>query len=115
MHVVRAFRPAIAAGLKACTTALILLTAAASPAATHERQCIPHVVNYATRLRMSWQDDITLKVVTEYFDRFSAYGSDWLTVLTAVDDPKYLSQEYLTSTHFKRESDSSKFSPSRCE
>src|SRR5882672_11461058 len=54
-------------------------------------------------------------VVTEYFDRFSAYGSEWLTVLTAVDDPKYLSQQYLTSTHFKREGDGSKWSPSPCE
>jgi len=53
--------------------------------------------------------------VTEYFDRFSAYGTDWLTVLTAVDDPKYLSQQYLTSTHFKREPDTSRWSPSRCE
>jgi hypothetical protein len=53
--------------------------------------------------------------VTEYFDRVSAYGTDWLTVLTAVDDPKYLSQQYLTSTHFKREPDASKWSPSRCE
>jgi hypothetical protein len=54
-------------------------------------------------------------IVTEYFDRFSAYGSDWLTVLTTVDDPKYLSQQYLTSTHFKREPDASKWSPSPCE
>ena len=54
-------------------------------------------------------------VVTEYFDRFSAYGAEWLTVLTAVDDPKFLSQQYLTSTHFKREPDGSKFSPAPCE
>jgi hypothetical protein len=54
-------------------------------------------------------------VVTEYFDRFSAYGTDWLTVLTTVDDPRYLSQQYLTSTHFKREPDASKFSPVPCE
>jgi len=53
--------------------------------------------------------------VTEYFDRFSAYGSDWLTVLTAVDDPKYLTQQYLTSTHFKREPDSSKWDPKPCD
>ena len=52
--------------------------------------------------------------VTEYFDRFSAYGSDWLTVLTAVDDPKYLSQQYLTSTHFKREPNASKWDPKPC-
>jgi len=54
-------------------------------------------------------------VVTEYFDRFSAYGSEWLTVLTNVDDPKYLSQQYLTSTHFKREADASKWSPIPCQ
>jgi hypothetical protein len=54
-------------------------------------------------------------VVTEYFDRFSAYGTDWLTVLTAVDDPKYLTQQFLTSTHFKREADASKWDPHPCE
>src|SRR5256885_1573099 len=31
------------------------------------------------------------------------------------DDPKYLNQQYLTSTHFKREQDASKWSPSNCE
>jgi hypothetical protein len=36
-------------------------------------------------------------------------------VLTTVDDPKYLEQQYLTSTHFKREPDASKWSPSPCE
>jgi hypothetical protein len=54
-------------------------------------------------------------IVTEYFDRFAAYGTEWLTVLTAVDDPKFLSQQYLTSTHFKREPDDSKFAPTPCE
>jgi hypothetical protein len=54
-------------------------------------------------------------VVTEYFDRFSAYGADWLTVLTTVDDPKYLTQQFLTSTHFKREADASKWDPHPCE
>ena len=54
-------------------------------------------------------------VVTEYFDRFSAYGADWLTVITTVDDPKYLNQQYLTSTHFKREPDASKWAPAPCE
>lgn len=54
-------------------------------------------------------------VVTEYFDRFSAYGVEWLTALTAVDDPKYLTQQFLTSTHFKREPDASKWDPHPCE
>jgi hypothetical protein len=53
--------------------------------------------------------------VTEYFDRVSAYDTEWLTVLTIVDDPKYLSQQFITSTHFKRESDGSKWMPAPCE
>lgn len=53
--------------------------------------------------------------VTEYFDRVSAFDSDWLTVLTIVDDPRYLSQQFITSTHFKREPDASKWMPTPCE
>jgi hypothetical protein len=54
-------------------------------------------------------------VVTEYIDRFASSGSEWLTVITVVDDPKYLTQPFVTSTHFKREPDGSKWMPSRCE
>ena len=55
-------------------------------------------------------------VVTEYFDRLSgAYGNDWLTVLTIVDDPRYLDQPFLTSSLFKREADGSKWNPAPCE
>ncbi len=54
-------------------------------------------------------------VVTEYFDRVSAFGDDWLTVITIVDDPKYLSQQFITSSHFKREPDGSKWMPTPCE
>ena len=38
-----------------------------------------------------------------------------LTVLTIVQDPKYLSQPFVTSTHFKREPDASKWMPTPCE
>jgi hypothetical protein len=54
-------------------------------------------------------------VVTEYFDRLTAYGTDWLTVLTIVEDPRYLDQPFITSTHFKREADGSKWMPKPCE
>jgi hypothetical protein len=53
-------------------------------------------------------------VVTEHFDRLSAYGADWLTVFTVVEDPRYLDQPFITSTHFKREPDGSKWSPRPC-
>ena len=54
--------------------------------------------------------------VTEYFDRHSETdGSEWFTVTTIVEDPKYLAQNFITSTHFKKEPDASKFSPSPCK
>jgi hypothetical protein len=54
-------------------------------------------------------------VVTEYFDRFTSLGTEWLTVLTIVEDPRYLNQPFITSTHFKQEPDGSKWMPTPCE
>jgi hypothetical protein len=54
-------------------------------------------------------------VMTEFFDRLSAYGTDWMTVFTIVEDPRYLDQPFITSTHFKREPDRSKWMPKPCE
>ena len=54
-------------------------------------------------------------VLTEYFDRLSEEGIDWLLVETIVNDPKYLSQDFVTSTHFMREPDGSKWMPQPCE
>jgi hypothetical protein len=67
---------------------------------------------YLRKNGVPYSDETT---VTEYFDRTSAYESDWLTVLTIVDDPKYLTQQFITSTHFKREPDASKWMPTPCE
>lgn len=53
--------------------------------------------------------------VTEYFDRFTApNGDEWFSVTTIVRDPKYLNQDFVTSSHFKKEADGSKWSPSPC-
>ena len=54
-------------------------------------------------------------VVTEYFDPHAAYGTEWFTVTTIVEDPRYLTQAFITSTHFKREPDGAKWSPAPCE
>lgn len=54
-------------------------------------------------------------VLTEYLDRFQDYGIDWLILTTIVNDPKYLSQSFITSSHFKREPDGSKWNPAPCE
>jgi hypothetical protein len=36
-------------------------------------------------------------------------------VHTTVYDPQYLQYPFITSTHFKREADASKFAPVACE
>jgi hypothetical protein len=55
-------------------------------------------------------------VVTEYFDRFEApSGDQWFTVTTIVEDPQYLNQPFVTSSHFKKEPDGTKWSPSPCK
>ena len=54
-------------------------------------------------------------IVKENFDRLRSFDTEWLTVVTEVDDPKYLSQPFVTSTHFKREPDGSKWMPVPCE
>jgi len=54
--------------------------------------------------------------LTEYFDRFAApNGDEWLVVTTIVSDQKYLSQDFVTSTHFKREANAAKWAPSACK
>jgi hypothetical protein len=54
-------------------------------------------------------------VLTENFDKVTEPdGETLLIVSTIVNDPQYLNQEFLTSTHFKKEPDGSKWSPSAC-
>jgi hypothetical protein len=67
---------------------------------------------YLRKNGVPYSDDTKM---TEYFDRLSAYGTDWLTVFTIVEDPQYLNQPFITSTHFKREPDSSKWISAPCE
>ena len=55
-------------------------------------------------------------ILTETFNRFTApNGDEWFVVTTEVTDPMYLSQPYVTTSHFKKEPDASKWSPSPCE
>ncbi len=54
-------------------------------------------------------------VMTEYFDRHrEPNGDEWLTVTTIVHDPQYLQTDFITSTHFKKEADASKWNPKPC-
>jgi hypothetical protein len=53
-------------------------------------------------------------VVTEYYDRFSMFGNDYLQVETVVTDPTYLTTPFVVSNQFKREPDDSNWNPSPC-
>ena len=55
-------------------------------------------------------------VLTEYYNRHSGPGDlEWFTVTTVVEDPKYLTQPFITSSSFKREADNAKWRPSPCQ
>ena len=53
--------------------------------------------------------------VTEYFDVAPhPSGGTVLVVTTVVDDPRYLTQPFIVSSHFKKEADGSKWDPTPC-
>ena len=55
-------------------------------------------------------------IITEYFVKLpkEPNGSEWFAVNTIVEDPTYLNQPFITSTHFRKEADGAKWSPSPC-
>jgi hypothetical protein len=55
-------------------------------------------------------------VLTEFYDRTNEpNGDSWLILTSTVDDPAHLAQPLMTTTHFKREPDGSKWRPRPCE
>ena len=55
-------------------------------------------------------------VLQEYFDGFTEPNGDkYLVVTSIVTDPQYLTQPFITSSHFKKEADGSKWNPTPCE
>jgi hypothetical protein len=53
--------------------------------------------------------------VAEYYDRTNEpNGDSWLVVTTIVNDPVYLAQEFVTSTHFKKQADATGWNPQPC-
>jgi len=68
---------------------------------------------YLRKNGVPYSDSTTL---TEYFDRFTEpNGDDWFVVTTVVEDPKYLQMPFITSTHFKKDPDPSKWNPTPCK
>lgn len=54
-------------------------------------------------------------VLTEYFDFHRDAGIDWITHTRIVEDPQYLRVPYIVTSHFKREPDNSKWTPTPCQ
>ncbi|HEY6340017.1 MAG TPA: hypothetical protein VIY49_00880 [Bryobacteraceae bacterium] len=53
--------------------------------------------------------------LTEYFDRVNEpAGDSYLVITTTVEDPTYLAQPFLTSSHYKKQPDSSGWRPTPC-
>jgi hypothetical protein len=54
--------------------------------------------------------------ITEYIHRLPTHpnGDDWLNVVTIVEDPRYLSQPFYTSTNFRLEPSDASFAPTPC-
>jgi hypothetical protein len=54
--------------------------------------------------------------LTEWYDRFpTPDGNEWFVVTTIVKDPMYLRAPFVTSSHFRREPDGSKWHPTPCK
>lgn len=54
-------------------------------------------------------------LLTEYYNvTTESNGDQWLILTTIVEDSKYLNQRFITSTHFKKEPDGSKWNPTPC-
>jgi hypothetical protein len=55
-------------------------------------------------------------VVKEFFDSFTLpEDGTWLIVTTVVQDPEYLTQEFVISSQFRKETDLSKWNPRPCD
>lgn len=67
---------------------------------------------YLRKNGLPYSEDAEL---TEYFSRVSGFGNDYLTVLSIVHDPLYLNEDFVTSSHFKREPDASNWNPTPCQ
>jgi hypothetical protein len=54
--------------------------------------------------------------VQEFYDTFKEPdGAEWFVVTTIVTDPQYLTAPWVTTSHFKKEADASKWKPTPCQ
>ena len=66
---------------------------------------------YLRRNGVPYSGDTTL---TEYYNVLEDAGIIWLIVITVVDDPTYLTQPFVTSRQFRKQTDDSGWDPTPC-
>ena len=66
---------------------------------------------YLRKNGVPYSADATL---TEYFDLSPAPGNPIVVVTSIVNDPRYLLQPLILSSHFRKEADGSKWDPTPC-
>jgi hypothetical protein len=67
---------------------------------------------YLRKNGVPYSEDATL---TEYYDLAQERNGDvWLVVTIAVQDPKYLTQQFVISSQFKKQADGSGWDPTPC-
>jgi hypothetical protein len=54
-------------------------------------------------------------ILTEYVDRFTDGSNEWFAVTTLVEDPANLTMPFVISSHFKKEADATRWTPSPCK
>jgi hypothetical protein len=54
-------------------------------------------------------------VLTEYYDVHQRKDAEYLVITQTVDDPQYLDVPWVTSNHFRKEPDGSRWDPRPCE
>lgn len=68
---------------------------------------------YLRKNGVPYSESTTLE---EHFDKWTEpTGEDWFVVTTIVDDPKYLQQPFITSTHFKKDPSPDRWNPTACK
>ena len=70
------------------------------------------IPGYLRRNGVPYSAETTL---TEHFVRHAAFGDEWFTVTTVVNDPQYLTQDFITSSSFKKLPGATGWSPRACE
>ena len=66
---------------------------------------------YLRKNGVPYSENATL---TEYFDLAPSAAGQLLVATIVVDDPRYLTQPFIVSSHFRKESDGSKWDPTPC-